>query len=170
MPTGENQIIISGLYYIVAGQTNNIYNEKLASPSANNNQNKTGNEAYVSNALKAVDGPTTFGVTGQQFAATGIGRRAVARSTVGPVVQLIGIVTQVVIFYEFFRIVKLAVETIFFIILGRLLLLLGRRQGAQADVRVVGGILAFAAEILQAQLWAPEKYIFLLVNNRIDIV
>jgi hypothetical protein len=38
-------------------------------------------------------------------------------------------------------------------------LLLGR-QGAQADVRVVGGILAFAAEILQAQLWAPEKYIF----------
>jgi hypothetical protein len=89
----------------------------------------------------------------------GIGRRAVARSTVGQVVQLIGIVTQVVIFYKLFRIVKLTVETIFFIILARLLLLLGR-QGAQADVRVVGGILAFAAEILQAQLWAPEKYIF----------
>jgi hypothetical protein len=30
-------------------------------------------------------------------------------------------------------------------------LLLGR-QGAQADVCVVGGVLAFAAEILQAQL------------------
>ncbi len=115
----------------------------------------------LSKAHQTVDGPPTFGVTGQQFAATGIGRRAVAGSTVGPVVQLVGIVTHVVVFHKLFQIVELAVETIFFIFfifnlwssLGRLLLLLpGGRQGAQADVRVVGGVLAFAAEILQAQL------------------
>lgn len=82
------------------------------------------------------------------------GNGTTARSTIRPVVQLIGIEAQVVGLDEGLQVVKLAVETVFIC-----MLIASRAQGAQANVRIIGGVLTFAAKVVQTQLKFKYKHL-----------
>lgn len=103
---------------------------------------------------KTVDVTAAFRIIDDQLATMATGNGTTARSTIRPVVQLIGIEAQVVGLDEGLQVVKLAVEAVFIC-----MLIASRAQGAQANVRIIGGVLTFAAKVVQTQLKLKYKHL-----------